>query len=156
MSDGKRLSSDRTLALADVLDAIVPPSVDGRFPGAGELGLGEAMAEQPELEPLLASGLAALDELARARGAAGFAEVPPDERRPLLEASGEPAPGFLLILVVQTFLAYYQHPRVREALGLEPRPPFPRGYEVEPTDFSILDPVRGRDPIYRKPVRERM
>jgi hypothetical protein len=151
MSDDTALSPDQKLALAGVLDEIIPPSRDRRLPGAGQLGLADALARNAELRPLLASGLAALDEIARARGAAGFAELASGERREALEGVATRAPGFLPILVVQTFVGYYRDGLVRGALGLENRPPFPRGYEVEPTDFSILDPVRRRDPIYRKP-----
>ena len=35
-----RFSEDERRALSSVLDEIIPPSNDGRFPGAGELGLG--------------------------------------------------------------------------------------------------------------------
>jgi hypothetical protein len=38
---------------------------------------------------------------------------------------------------------------VVEALGLEPRPPFPKGYEVPPNDPALLDPVRRRAPFFR-------
>ena len=39
--------------------------------------------------------------------------------------------------------------RVLESLGTPPRPPFPEGYEVDQGDWSLLDPVRNRGPIYR-------
>lgn len=47
---------------------------------------------------------------------------------------------------------YYRDDRVMKSLGMEPRPPFPRGFEVEQGDWSLLDPVRQMVPIYR-PVR---
>lgn len=128
--------------LAAVLDTIIPPSADGRMPGAGEL-LGDAFAQRAELAPLLDAGLDALEP--------GFAQLPADARRAALEATAALAPAFLPTLVAQGFVAYYQDPRVREGLGLEARPPFPRGYELEAGDLSILDPVRQRDPIYREP-----
>ncbi|MGH7054344.1 MAG: hypothetical protein ACREFK_16060 [Stellaceae bacterium] len=28
------------------------------------------------------------------------------------------------------------------SLGMEPRPPYPKGFEVESGDWSLLDPVR--------------
>ena len=54
--------------------------------------------------------------------------------------------------VLQTIVAssYYRDPRVLTALGREPRPPMPGGFEVEEGDFSLLDPVRARGPIWRK------
>src|SRR6516162_1999713 len=39
--------------------------------------------------------------------------------------------------------------RVMRSLGLEPRPPYPKGFEVEQGDWSLLDPVRARPKLYR-------
>jgi len=35
------------------------------------------------------------------------------------------------------------------AIGMELRPPFPRGFEVAQGDWSLLDPVRARGRIWR-------
>jgi hypothetical protein len=35
------------------------------------------------------------------------------------------------------------------ALGIEARPPFPKGNEVTSGDLSLLNPVRERKQIYR-------
>ena len=35
------------------------------------------------------------------------------------------------------------------SLGMEPRPAFPKGFEVERGDWSLLDPVRARPKLYR-------
>jgi hypothetical protein len=47
-------------------------------------------------------------------------------------------------------LCYYRDDRVMHSLGQEPRAPFPKGHEVEQGDWSLLDPVRARPPIWRK------
>jgi len=39
---------------------------------------------------------------------------------------------------------YYRDDRVMRALGLEPRPPYPKGRVLEQGDWSLLDAVRGR------------
>lgn len=148
-------SSDELRTLTAVLDEIVPPSHDGRLPGAGEAGLAATIdrlaRDKPELRPALGEGLAAADSLARARGAKGFAELARDARLEVLNETAARAPAFLPGLVAQTIVAYYQVDRVREALGFEARPPYPQGYPVEPTDFAILDPVRRREPFFRTP-----
>jgi len=46
-------------------------------------------------------------------------------------------------------LCYYRDDRVMVSLGLEARPPFPKGHVVEQGDWSLLDPVRARKPIWR-------
>ena len=45
---------------------------------------------------------------------------------------------------------YYRDDRVMRSLGLEPRPPFPQGFEVEQGDYaSLLEPVRARGRLWR-------
>jgi hypothetical protein len=44
---------------------------------------------------------------------------------------------------------YYRDDRVLEALGLEARAPYPKGYTVEQGDWSLLDAVRGRPAFWR-------
>ena len=58
------------------------------------------------------------------------------------------APLFVLNRVV--LLCYYRDDRVMRALGQEPRSPFPEGHVVEQGDWSLLDPVRSRPPMWRK------
>ena len=65
-----------------------------------------------------------------------------------LQAEGEANVAVLSRLVM---LAYYRDDRVVRSLGLEPRAPFPKGHEVEAGDWSLLDPVRGRRPMWRDP-----
>jgi hypothetical protein len=59
-------------------------------------------------------------------------------------------PSFLARLAQQTVTAYYQDDRVLQAIGMEARPPFPKGYEVPSGDLSLLDPVRARGRVYRE------
>lgn len=46
-------------------------------------------------------------------------------------------------------LCYYRDDRVMRSLGLEARPPFPKGHVIEQGDWSLLDPVRARKPFWR-------
>jgi len=115
--------------LRAVLDTLVPPSPDGRFPGAGELGCGStvmaACTRMPGLAELVHRGLQELDRASQAAHGKHFAELDAASREQLL---GEQS--FVFPLVIQVYIAYYQHPRVLAALGLDPRPPHPGGYEL--------------------------
>ena len=150
--DERGFAGEQTRTLACALDEIIPPG-DAGLPGAGELGLAAAIEEAArgsgEVRAAVAEGIATLEELARGRGKPGYADLARDERLEVLNEAGAKAPLFLPNLIGPTFVGYYQDPRVRDALGLETRPPHPQGYEVEETDFSILDPVRERGPFYR-------
>ena len=46
-------------------------------------------------------------------------------------------------------MAYYTDPRVREAVGVGARAPFPVGYVVHEGNLDLLEPVFARGPIYR-------
>jgi hypothetical protein len=46
---------------------------------------------------------------------------------------------------------YYRDDRVVRSLGLEPRPPYPKGHVLEQGDWSLLDAIRGRPRMWRDP-----
>ena len=142
-------SEDEKRVLSSVLDEIIPPSDDGRLPGAGQLGLAgyvvEALQKTPELQSMIAQGLSDLDNLARSRNAPDFAALSREDKLQLLNEW-----GFVLPLTLHAYTGYYQHPQVVEALGLEARPPHPKGYQMEPNDLTLLDAVRRRPKLYRE------
>ncbi len=152
---GSAFFRDRGRALSGVLDEIIPPSDDGRLPGAGELGLvnyiEEVAQSAPELEPVLARGLEALDALANRRDPRGFAALSKSDRAEVMNELAATEPAFLPGLIFHTYVGYYLNGRVIEALGLEARPPHPKGYEMESGDLTLLDAVRQRPKLYRQP-----
>jgi len=147
------MTDAQTRTLTSLLDTLVPPSADGRLPGAGALGLADhvaqAIVKAPELELTIAPGLAAADELARTRHGRAFAELSAEQRLAVLRALEASQPALLPTLTFHAYIGYYQHPRVIAALGMEPRPPHPQGYAMAPNDLSLLDPVRRRAPLHR-------
>jgi hypothetical protein len=153
-TSGPGFSPDEERALSSVLDEIIPPRSDGSLPGAGELGLASYVAHAvqptPDLGRAIAKGLAALDDLAGRRGARGFAALSSQDKLEVLNEIATSEPGFLPGLIFHTYAGYYQDGRVMEALGLEPRPPHPKGYEMEPCDLSLLEAVRRRPRMYRE------
>ena len=90
----------------------------------------------------------ALDQLARLAGQA-LADLDPARLEAVaveLRASGGDAVMPLTRVVLQ---CYYRDDRVVRSLGLEPRPPYPKGHVLEDGDWSLLDPVRARPPMWR-------
>jgi hypothetical protein len=157
MSEGTSnptFSEDNDRALAGVLDEIIPASSDGRLPGAGELGLAshidQALQQAPELRPVIAQGLSGIADLASRRNSQGFAALPKQDKLEVLSEIESREPAFLPSLIFLTYTGYYRNGRVVEALGLEPRPPHPKGYEVEENDLTLLDGVRQRPKLYRE------
>ena len=130
------------------LDLVIPPGEDGRMPGAGSLGLapevGARLEGDPLLGPLVQAGLQAVRDAAFARDPGGLPGLPPRARLEVVEAQLAAHPVLMMGVARYLYPAYYQHPLVLEGIGEPPRPPFPEGFEVEPTDAHLLAKLRKR------------
>jgi len=143
------LAAQRDL-LALVLDALIPAS--GGFPGAGAVALDHVLAvgaASADVQSLLSRGLLAVEETARADGAPGLAALSANGREHILRRVEASQATFFEALVRHTYDGYYAHPTVIAKLGLDPRPPHPRGHRVETVDLPDLTRVAARGPIYR-------
>ncbi len=138
---------DEARLVTALLDTVIPPSDDGRLPGAGALGLVDHVVQtlraMPLLRPVVEYGLGALTE----RGFA--ADLAPVQRTALLNEFAAADQFFLPAFLFLAYSGYYQHPRVVAALGLEPRPPHPKGYPMGADDLRLLEAVRRRGRRYR-------
>lgn len=151
------IGSDKPMTAAQratfqvVVGMIVPASADGRKPSAAEVGVLDFIAErQPGELPAIAQDIERLDAAARERHGAGFTEIDAASRQAVVEAMRADDGTFLRNLAMHTVTCYYQDDRVLAAIGLEPRPPFPKGYEVVAGDTDLLEPVRRRGSIVRE------
>jgi hypothetical protein len=101
------------------------------------------------LERDTADAQSALKQLAELSGGA-FADLAPERRAEVAARFKQEggAPLFSLNRVV--LLCYYRDDRVMRSLGQEPRSPFPKGHVVEQGDWSLLDQVRKRPPMWRR------
>ncbi|HYB43007.1 MAG TPA: gluconate 2-dehydrogenase subunit 3 family protein [Candidatus Methylomirabilis sp.] len=145
------VASEREL-LAAVLDALVPAS--GEFPAAGTVALPHvlaAAAASPEVDALLSRALEAVKSEAGAVGAPHFGSLDPDGRELVLRRVERSHPLPFEALLRKTYEGYYSHPAVLARLGLDPRPPHPRGHRVESGDLGSLARVAQRGPLYRRP-----
>jgi len=130
------------------LDLAIPPGEDGRMPGAGSLDLSSIVASAIEadalLGPFVQAGLQAVHDTALERDPGGLVALSPQARLEVVEAQVGAHPLLMMGLARYLYPAYYQHPRVLEGLGEPARPPFPEGYDLEPTDPQLLEKLRER------------
>jgi hypothetical protein len=133
--------------LRAIAGVIIPASAEFDVPGADDPAI------QADIVATLGrdAGLvrAALDQLARLAGSP-LADLDPARRQAValeLRAKGGAAVATLTRVVLQ---CYYRDDRVVRSLGLEPRPPYPKGHVLEEGDWSLLDPVRARPPMWRR------
>jgi hypothetical protein len=144
------LSQSQYALITAVLDRLIPPQ--GEMPGAGEAGTADYMdgvvSSSPHLARLFSRSLQDI-EIAAARLGSGFEELSGDQQDEVLRSVEADSPQFFDLLVRHTYNGYYSNPKVVELLGLDPRPPQPRGNRVERGDLSSLQEVVERGQAYR-------
>jgi hypothetical protein len=126
---------------------IIPASAEFELPGADDPAIQADMLATLGRDTGLVRE--ALNELARLAGQP-LASLDPSRREAVaagLRAKGGAAVATLARVVLQ---CYYRDDRVVRSLGLEPRPPYPKGHVLEDGDWSLLDPVRARPPMWRR------
>jgi hypothetical protein len=136
--------SDDLRAIAGV---IIPASTEFDVPGADDPAIQADIVATLGRDARLVRQ--ALDQLARLAGSP-LAGLDPARREAVaveLRATGGAAVVTLTRVVLQ---CYYRDDRVVRSLGLEPRPPYPKGHVLEDGDWSLLDPVRARPPMWRR------
>ncbi|MEX0682717.1 MAG: hypothetical protein WD904_10840 [Dehalococcoidia bacterium] len=147
MTESSAALTDREFMDA-LLDLVIPPNASGSLPGAGALGLspGVALALQadPLLGPIVEAGLQAVRAAARSQHPGGLPGMTPEAGTKLVEAQLSAHPFFMMGLLRYVYPAYYQHPQALIGIGEPPRPPFPEGFDVEPTGAALLEKLQSR------------
>jgi hypothetical protein len=140
------LTAEQARDLRALAAAIIPPSRDYGVPGADdELIFNDILRSLERDHDDIACALAQLAALADG----AFADLDPERRAEVTATFREIGGVPLAALVRVVLLCYYRDDRVMRSLGQEPRPPFPKGHVVEQGDWSLLDAVRARPPMYR-------
>jgi hypothetical protein len=126
---------------------IIPASTEYNVPGADDAAIQADILKTLGRDTPAVS--AALDHLARLAGQplARLDAARRDAVAQQFRASGGAAAATLVRVVLQ---CYYRDDRVLRSLGLELRAPFPKGYELEQGDWSLLDPVKARPSVLRR------
>jgi hypothetical protein len=147
MSTDGPLTPAQSDDLRAIAGMIIPASMEFNVPGADDPAI------QADMVATLGRNVdlvrVALDQLSHLAGAP-LADLDAARREAVateLRAQGGAAVATLTRVVLQ---CYYRDDRVVRSLGLEPRPPYPIGHVLEDGDWSLLDPVRARPPMWRR------
>ena len=147
MSAENMLSTRQRDDLRVIAAMMIPASAEYKVPGADDAAI------QADILATLGRDAShvseALDHLAHLAGAP-LADVDAVGREAIAKefrATGGAAAATLIRVVLQ---CYYRDDRVLRSLGLELRPPFPKGYVLEQGDWSLLEPVKARPPMWRR------
>lgn len=156
-------TEEQQRALVAFAGAVIPASAEHGVPGADDPTIAaDILATAGRHREAVAATLALHERMANARYGASFADLDSTARCTLAEgacragfykeldaqdeAAQAAAQRTLTSIVVQ---CYYRDDRVMLSLGMDARPPFPEGFEVQESDWSLLDPVKRRGKIYR-------
>ena len=140
------LSADQRRSLRCLAEMIIPASTEYGVPSAGDDTIfADILRSFGRDADHVVAVLQTLDSLS----GGVFADLDRQRRDAVaarLREAGGPALMYLTRIILQ---CYYRDDRVMRSLGMEVRPPFPKGFEVEQGDWSLLDPVRARQKLYR-------
>lgn len=143
---GSVLSPAQTDCLRALAGLMIPASAAHGVPGADDAAIFADMATTIGRDrAALAQTLDGVDAAAGGR----LSDLGPADRAALVDRLRAAKPGDFAVVEAVVSRAYYRDDRVLRSLGIEARPPFPKGYAVEQGDWSLLDPVRARGPIHR-------
>jgi hypothetical protein len=140
------LSAAEIRDLRDIAGTMIPESPEHGVPGADDPAILDDIANSLGRDlALVREALAAI----AAKSGSAFARMDRERREALINdyySTGGTAAASLGRMILG---AYYRDDRVLLALKLEARPPFPKGYDLEQGDWSLLDAVRHRPPFWR-------
>jgi hypothetical protein len=127
--------------LRTIAGMMIPPSEEYKVPGADDAAVQADILKTlgRDTKPMAA----ALDHLARLAGKP-LAELDAARREAVVQefrANGGAPAATLARVILQ---CYYRDDRVLRSLGIELRPPFPKGHVLPDGDWSLLDPVKAR------------
>jgi len=140
------LTERERCALRRVAAMMIPASVEHGVPGADDDAIfADIVASLGADAPVVRRAIAALDVLA----GGPFGDARDAAARDAAQRFREPRTPLVAMLELVVTRCYYRDDRVMRSLGMEPRPPFPKGFDVAQGDWSLLEPVRARGRIWR-------
>ncbi|MFK7966519.1 MAG: gluconate 2-dehydrogenase subunit 3 family protein [Burkholderiaceae bacterium] len=153
-------TAEQYATLNALLDMMIPASADGQMPAASTLGLfddASGFAKDTQTKDaqtkddlrVLTAGLDATNMAANSQFGKPLGRLDAAQAKTVVDELRVSSAAFFELLTQHTVARYYEHERVLKALGVEPTAPWPRGHSVEDGDWSLLDSVKDRAPIYR-------
>ena len=142
------LSEAEIGALREIAGTMVPADADLGVPGADDPAILADIAKSVGRDlPLVRKAIAEIT-------AKSFASLDRDRQEVLINDMYASRAAPIMALGRVILGAYYRDDHVLLALRQEARAPFPKGYTLEQGDWSLLDAVRQRPPLWRDDRKE--
>jgi len=144
----KPLSEDDIKMLRVLAEDMIPKSEEYGVPGAGEeLIFKDILSEVRRDLSLVDKELCDLSEIAEQMFGASYQTLGDNNRHRVSTKFLDSTKQAVIVRIV--LQCYYRDDRVMRSLGMEPRPPFPLGYAIEASDWSLLEGVKKKGKTYR-------
>ena len=144
-------TTDEERTLLALVGAVIPAAAEFGTPGADDPAIAaDILATARPYHATVARALGEIESTAVNRYDAPYADLDAATRAGIasdLSRSRFAGVGTLVTITVQ---CYYRDDRVMQSLGMEPRPPYPDGFDIPHGDWSMLEPVRQRGRIYKE------
>lgn len=147
----EKLTESEVETLSAVLDTLIPASTALGMPSAGEPRIVEDVHHSVRnTQPILKSTLAKINDSALEQHTVRFSALTFEQRTELLNSDGVTGIPEFRTLQFVLLQCYYRDPVAMKSLGMEPRAPFPEGFDMEQGDWDLLEPVKRRSKFYRE------
>lgn len=149
MSEQNTFTDQEQTVLRRFAGAMIGASDELQIPGADDAPIFADLLRRAErIRNQLRTGMN--DYLGEYGGTDAVAAMSDDEFGKVAEAASAASHPFLDGLIMLVAQAYYTDPRILVSLNKEDRAPFPKGHTLEQGDWSILEPVKKKDAVYRQ------
>ena len=147
--ESENLDEEQERTLNVLLNLFIPPSEDGKMPGAADVGF-LAYIHNENILPWIKEGLINIIEESHNNYGQELSALSSSIQMELIDNLRRKFFQFFKHLTTLVMQCYYQHDDVLVKIGLEARPPFPEGYRIVEGDLTLLEPVYLRGKIYRE------
>jgi hypothetical protein len=149
MADQSTFAEEEKLFLKRLADAVISEAQELALPGAGDAQIfARFLMKASGREDRIRSAMT--DFLGKSGGIAAVASLDDEAFHDIAMEWQHIRHPFLTRITSLIAHAYYEDPRVLRAYNKDARAPFPKGNDVPQGDWSLLDNVRSRPPIYRE------
>jgi len=144
----KTWDKEQNKTLTTLLSLIIPANEDYKMPSANDVEFYSYM-ENINIESFIQEVLITIIDESHNNYSREFSTLSTDEQLQLVNVLKRKHLRLFTSLTNHVFQCYYQNNNVLEAIGVEPRPPFPKGYFVKEGELLLLESVYNRGKIYR-------
>ena len=145
-------TNEERRTLLALVGAVIPANAGFGTPSAADPDIAaDILATARPYHATVANALQQVESIAAERYATAYADLDAETRARLASDLSRSRFAGLGTLITITAQCYYRDDRVMQSLGMEPRPPYPDGFDIPEGDWSLLDPVRRRGKIYKDP-----